>query len=117
MTKIELNKHLLEMIPEIKDNFDNICNELDGIETGSTIVMEDVFMPFFLSAIKSNEHDLILKSQLFIEWLSDYYSDQYAGDVLVISIYENIHSLKNEKEVLDKLGVKAKKQYNAIDWQ
>ena len=105
------------MIPDIKENFDNICKELDRIETESTIVMEDVFMPFFLNAINSNDHDLILKYKLFIEWLTDYYDDEYAGDVLVISIYEYIHSLSNEKEVLDNLGNKAKKQYNAIDWQ
>ncbi len=117
MKQIDLNKQLLKMIPDLQKNFDDVCDELDGIETGSTIVIEDVFMPFFIDSIKCQNNKHILQSKSFIEWLSGYYDDEYAGDILVISVYENIHSLNDEKIIVNLLGPQARKQYDAIKWK
>ena len=116
MTQKELNKQLLSMIPNLQKKFDEICNELDGIETGSTIVVEDVFMPFFIDAVVFDKKDSLLQAQSFIEWLSDYYDDEYAGDVLVISIYESIHYSSKCEKLINSLGPKAKKQYDSLEW-
>lgn len=95
----DLNSQLIKMIPSIQNKFTEICDDIDGLETGSTIVMEDVLLPFTVEAIEKDDSDAIQKVSNFIEWLSDYYDDEYAGDVLVISIYEAIHcfQIKNWK--------------------
>lgn len=116
MTKTRINEQLIKMIPELKDEFNSYCSDLDGINTGSTIVMEDIFMPFFLKAINRNDNILIKKAEFFIDWFSNYYDDEYAGEVLFISIYENIHSLPNEKEIVNILPLNAKQQYEKIQW-
>ena len=78
--------------------------------------MEDVLLPFAVEAIENNNMDLIQKISCFIEWLSDYYDDEYAGDVLVISIYEVIHCSPVRTKLEKLLGEKAKKQYESINW-
>ena len=62
----ELNSLLLEKFPELKKKFDDETSWQDGIETGSFIVFEDVFMPFLEANIelnKSKEQSDIKKSQ------------------------------------------------------
>lgn len=113
----DLNSQLIKMIPSIQNKFAKICDDIDGLETGSTIVMEDVLLPFTVEAIEKDDSDAIQKVSNFIEWLSDYYDDEYAGDVLVISIYEAIHCSPNKKKLEMLLGEKAKKQYESISWK
>lgn len=117
MKQSELNKKMLEMIPDLIDGFNKICDELDGLDTGSTIVIEDVFMPFFIKSFETNDANGLNKAISFIEWLSNYYDDEYAGDVLVICVYEYIHYHKYEKQLVDVLGSQAAKQYSLIKWQ
>ena len=51
-----------------------------------------------------------------LERLSDYVDDEYTGDVLVISVFENIRFAEDRTELEKVLGPKAKKKYISIDW-
>lgn len=116
MTKIDINTKLLEIIPEIKELFNSVTSWQDGIDTGSTVVIEDVFMVYLKESIKNNNYDCIKKCTSFIEWLSEYINDEYAGNVLVISIFEYIYFASDREQLEGVLGPKAKKEYFSIDW-
>lgn len=45
-----------------------------------------------------------------LERLSDYVDDEYTGDVLVISVFENIRFAEDRTELKKVLGPKAKKK-------
>ncbi len=117
MKPVDINKQLLNTIPEIKELFDSVANWQDGIETGSTIIIEDVFMVFLKSCIKSNDKAGISKCTLFLEWLSDFIDDDYAGEILVISVFEYIHYASDQIELEKVLGTKAKAKYLSISWK
>ena len=116
MTAKELNSKLLEIIPETKTLFDFVTHDLEGLETGSTIVVEDVFMVYLKDSLKQNNVIALNKCRSFIEWLSDYIDDEYAGEVLVICIFEYIHYSSDRSEFLKVLGPRANKIYNSINW-
>ena len=90
MVAKEINSKLLELIPETKDLFDSVTSWQDGLDTGSTVVVEDVFMVYLKECIEKKDYDGIEKCMSFVEWISDYVDDEYAGDVLIISIFEYI---------------------------
>lgn len=116
MKSKELNLKLLEYVPELQKLFDSVTEWQDGIDTGSTIVVEDVLMVYLKSCLKNDDKDAVQKCSNYIEWLSDHYDDEYAGDVLVISIFEYIHFAEDRSQLELALGPKAMQKYNSIDW-
>ena len=117
MKPVDINKQLLNTIPEIKELFDSVANWQDGIETGSTIIVEDVFMVYLKTCIKNSDKNGISKCSLFLEWLSDFIDDDYAGEVLVISVFEYIHFASDRSNLEKVLGTKAKAKYLSIIWK
>lgn len=112
----EINSKLLELLPKAKELFNSVTNWQDGLDTGSTIVMEDVFMVYLKECIEKNNSEELSNCTAFVEWLSDYIDDEYAGDVLVVCIFEYIHFAEDRFKLEKVLGPKAKKQYDSIDW-
>ena len=60
MNSKELNEQLLMIIPSLRSKFDEICKCAEGIETGSTIVMEDVFLPYVIEHLQSRSTKFII---------------------------------------------------------
>lgn len=116
MEPIEINTKLLEFIPKISDLFNTATKSQDGLDTGSTVVIEDVFMVYLKECIEKNRTDELINCTNFIEWLSDFINDNYAGDVLIISIFEYIHFSDSKEELEKVLGPKAKEKYDSIKW-
>lgn len=112
----EINSKLLELLPKAKELFNSVTNWQDGLDTGSTIVMEDVFMVYLKECIEKNNSEELSNCTAFVEWFSDYIDDEYAGDVLVVCIFEYIHFAEDRVKLEKVLGPKAKKQYDSIDW-
>ena len=112
----EINSKLLELLPKAKELFDSVTNWQDKLDTGSTIVMEDVFMVYLKECIEKDDDEELSNCSAFIEWLSDYSNDEYAGDVLVISVFEYIHFAEDSIKLEKALGPKAKAKYDSIDW-
>ena len=116
MESKQLNTKLLEYVPELKNLFESVTCWQEGLETGSTIVIDDVFMVYLKEALKTNNKIALKKCSDFIEWLTDYYDDEYAGDVLVICIFEHVHFSEDKDKLETVFGPKAKSKYLAIDW-
>ena len=66
----ELNTMLLEAFPELKERFENETSWDDGIETGSYIVYEDIFMPYVVQAFVDNDQESINRVMQFVERLA-----------------------------------------------
>ena len=111
-----INKKMIEVIPEISDFFEQYSKSQDGIDTGSTIVLEDVFMVFYKEALSKNQGTIRDKCSKFIEWLSSQTEDEYAQNVLMVSIFEYIHFAADKSKLENLLGPQAKSLYLAIDW-
>jgi len=112
----QINSKLLEFIPEIKEIFDSVTNWQGGLETGSTIVIEDVFMVYAKSCLEKNDNDQLIKCSNFLEWLSGFIEEEYAGDILVISVFEYIHFASDREKLEIILGPIAKEKYQSINW-
>lgn len=112
----EINSKLLELLPQSKELFDSVAGWQDGLDTGTTIIVEDVFMVYLKELIEKNDKDELSNCSAFIDWLSDYIDDEYAGDVLVISIFEYIHFAEDRERLEKVLGSKAKAKYYSINW-
>ncbi len=91
MTSKELNESLLNNFPEIQDKFNEEASRQDGIETGSFIIFEDVFMPFVRNSVLNNDKDTIYRIFNYIEYLS-HVKDEYVENIFYVAILENFYS-------------------------
>ena len=111
MQSKELNNLLLEKFPELNEKFIEETNWQEGIETGSFIVFEDVFMPFLEVNIEMNNADIIERIYSFIESLC-YIDDKYVQNVLYVAIFENIASYANPIPFVQPLKEKSMEIFN-----
>jgi len=89
MTCKELNEKLLQTFPELNEAFEEETSWQEGLETGSTVVYEDVFMPFVEEAIEKNDNATISRIFDFIEELAQA-EDEYTKQLLMICIFDNL---------------------------
>lgn len=106
-----LNSLLLEKFPELKTRFNEETEWQEGIETGSFIVFEDVFMPFLEANVEMNNTDMIERIYLFIEALCDI-NDEYVQNILYVAILENISGYTNPEPFIKPLKKKSLKIFN-----
>jgi len=111
MESRELNKLLLNSFPELKERFDIETEWQEGIDTGSTIVFEDVFIPFLEVNVESNNIKTVDRIFSFIEDLA-LVDDQYAQNVLIISILENINDFIDKHKFIAFFKENTLKLYN-----
>lgn len=111
MNPKELNELLLVRFPNLKDAFDEETSWQDGIETGSTIVFEDVFMPYIVFCFENKMSEELNKCFDFVEEcvLS---KDDYQKTVIEISIIQNIHSYDIADDLVHYLREESLKSYN-----
>ena len=113
MDSREFNSMLLNRFPNIKESFEEATSWQGGIDTGSTIVLKEVFIPYLLACFEkriTNELDDIF---VFIEEcvLSP---DKYCRDVIEVAIIENIYSYDIRDELSSMLLPKSKESYLSI---
>ena len=111
MNSKDLNSMLLEKFPELKEKFEEETNWQEGIETGSFIVFEDVFMPFLEANVEANNNEMIERIYSFIESLCDI-DDEYVKNILYVAILENISGYTNQTMFSKFLKEKSMKIYN-----
>ncbi len=61
------NRKLLEKFPEIHDCFETYVSWQDGIRTGSTLIVEDVFNPFCKEAAMNKNAEMVKRICEFVE--------------------------------------------------
>ncbi len=113
MTSKELNALLLSEFPEIKDSINKYVELLDGINTGSFLVFEDVFMSYFYSKIDELDYESINKICFFIE-TTYLLNDEYASNVIYIGILENLKSSDYSDKIAEFLLPNTLKEYKNI---
>lgn len=111
MNSQELNSLLLERIPSLKTTFDEETSWQEGLETGSIVVFEDIFMPYIIYCVENNLGDEINKCFNFIEECMCS-NDSYQRNVIEVSIIENIHSYDISNKLSSYLRPASLKSYN-----
>lgn len=89
MTCKELNQKLLDRFPELSKSFEEETSWQEGLETGSTVVYEDVFMPYIKESIEKDDSVAISRIFSFIEELAQF-DDEYTKQLLMICIFDNL---------------------------
>ena len=111
MVPKELNTLLLNKFPELKEKFEEETSYQDGIETGSFIVFEDVFMPFLESNVELHNEEMVERIYSFIEELCDI-KDEYVENILFVAILENLAGYVNSEPFIKPLKAKSKKIFD-----
>lgn len=100
MTSKELNSKLLKEFPELKNKFAEYTSWQDGIDTGSHLIYEDLFVPYIVNEETITNSMMVQKCFEYIESIFDL-NDTYAENVIVVSVLEplkyNFSNLKFDK--------------------
>lgn len=113
MNSKELNTLLLERIPEVKDAFQKETSWQEGINTGSIVVFEDVFMPYIIYCV---ENDLKEETNICFNFVEECVcsDDYYQKEVVEVAIIENIKSYDIEKKLVSHLRKESLESYKKI---
>lgn len=114
MKSRELNQLLLDRFPEIENKFNEETEWQEGIDTGSTVVYEDVFMPYLLKAIEDDNQKKLKLLFNFIEELSAI-EDEYVKNVIRVAIIDNFHYYDDEINFKEYLQKNSLKIFNELD--
>ena len=109
------NSLLLNKFPELKEKFDDYTNWQDGIETGSLLVYEDVFVPYILECLINDNNDKMIEIANFIEELISS-EDEYAFNIAYIAILESLKSNPNGINIQKYLKDKSLKEFNELKY-
>lgn len=113
MTEKELNTLLLEMFPELKEDFERYTSWQDGIDTGCFLTYEDVLLT---RAIKSfEEHDSSFEKRVgdYIEVLITS-GDEYAENLAYVALLEGLKAFVNNEDVRPFLGPVSLKEFDDL---
>lgn len=113
MTSKEFNELLISEFSEIEDEFNEYVEWQDGIDTGSFLVVEDVFMKFFYSKLDELDFQSINKICNFLE-KTYLLNDEYASNVIVVGVLENLKSSDYSQKIVEFLLPSTKKEYLEI---
>lgn len=88
----ELNEKLIKAFPEIKDAYVKETSWQDGDDTGSIVVLEDVFVPFIVYAIEKLKDDNLTKR--IFRFIEDTLTcgDKYAKNAIEVGVIEDLAS-------------------------
>ena len=113
MESREFNTLLLKRFPEIKEDFESYVIWQDGIDTGSFLVVEDVFNKLLWRSIENGETELVNRIFSFAEAILNQ-GDEYACNVIVVGFLEAIKSDGRSDEIVPHLLPHSKKAYDSI---
>lgn len=113
MESSEFNKLLLNRFPEIKEDFESYVSWQDGFDTGSILVVEDVFNKLLWRSLDNGETELIDRIFSFVEAVLDQ-GDEYACNVIVVGFLEAIKSDGRSDKIVPRLLPHSKKEYDSI---
>ena len=116
--KIDSKKYntlLLNKFPELKEKFDNYTDWQDGMETGSLLVYEDIFVPYVLECLINDNNDKMIEIADFIEQLITS-NDEYAFNIAYIAILESLKSNPNGKMIQKYLKDNSLKEFNELTY-
>lgn len=114
MKSCELNRLLIEKFPNLIQEYRDEVDWQEGDETGSHTVYGDVFTPYIVKCIENKKDaDLIVIFE-YLE-LVLIKQDEYASEVIALSVLESIQYLLEEKsKYKDMMGNETKKVFEKL---
>ena len=112
MKSKELNLLFLKRFPNLRKAFEDETEWQEGIDTGSTVVFEDVFMPYIIFCVENNLEDEISNCFKFVEECVSS-NDDYQKQVIEISIIDNIRSYDISEKLISYLLPKSLASFNS----
>lgn len=109
----DMNKLLLSRFPELKEDFEKETAWNEGIETGSYVVYEDVFMPFIIKSFAEKNKDDILRIMNFVEEMASS-EDFEKRNLIGVTIIDNIRMYNIEDDFILHMGPCTKKMYEDL---
>jgi len=110
----ELNQKLVAAFPELKDEIEAYLNQEEGLQTGSFLLFEDVFVPYAAEALNEN-NELSTRVAQFIEDTHDT-NDEYAQNVIVVGVLENLKANAAEEKISSQLIGKTKELFDSLEY-
>ena len=90
MTSRELNRMLIQWIPEVAATYEKEVEWQEGDETGAHIIFGDVLVPHIIELVEEQESESLKKIFEFIEHLLSL-GDEYAEEVVMLSVIESLY--------------------------
>ena len=113
MSSREFNTLLLKRFPEIKEDFESYVGWQDGIDTGSFLVVEDVFNKLLWRSVETGKEDLLEQIFNFAEAILSQ-GDEYACNVIVVGFLEAIKADERSSQVDAYLLPRSKSEFDSI---
>ena len=114
MKSCELNRLLISKFPNLIEDYQDEVDWKEGDETGSHTVYGDVFTPYIVRCIK-NEKEIELKAIFDYLELVLIKQDEYASEVITLSVLESIqYLLKERSKYKEMIGKETKKVYEKL---
>ena len=110
----DLNRLILQHLPNIKDIYLDEVSWQEGDSTGSHIVYGDVLTPYLVKCIKNKRTKEVKTIFKLIEEILGL-NDDYADEVIYLSVFESIAYIFDDyPDTILLLGYKSKKVLNEI---
>lgn len=114
MISAELNKMLVNKLPNLREKYLDEVSWQEGDDTGSHTVYGDVLAPYLTECILKDCKQEYLVIFDFLETLLEL-DDKYADEVVYLSVFESLTYLFKERTYLiSHLGKKCKKALNSL---
>ena len=84
MTCVDINKMLLNAIPEVGNAFYAFANTQDGLNTGCHMVFEKVLLPFTMEALDKGYTNVLKRIFYLIEDMANS-DDEYIEEIATLS--------------------------------
>lgn len=114
MDSTQLNQELLEAFPELTPEFQEYTSWQDGIETGSFLTYEDLFLPLVKKALETQDETMLVRAGIFIERLMTL-DDDYAKNVATVGVIEGLRANKDDS-IRRFLGESSLIEYDSMDY-
>ncbi|MCR5491360.1 MAG: hypothetical protein K6F32_04450 [Bacilli bacterium] len=109
----EFNSLLLQRFPEIKEDFESYVGWQDGIDTGSFLVVEDVFNKTLWQSLEGGDIALAKRIFSFAEAILNQ-GDDYACNVIIVGFLEAIKGDERAAQAIPYLLPRSKAEYDSI---
>jgi len=109
----ELNLKLLKEFPILKEKFNEYTSWQDGIDTGSHIIYEDIFVPYIVKVVLNYNEIETKKCFKYIETILNL-NDSYSKNVIIVSVLEPLKYNYSKINFKDYLLEVSKKYFDEI---
>jgi hypothetical protein len=109
----DYNTMLLNLFPNLKEEFDEYTSWQEGIDTGSTLVYEDVFIPYAIEQIANNNQEEISKIIHLIDEMVNS-NNRYCQNLVEVAVLEALRADPEGQKIRDYLTDNSLSMYDGL---